>query len=383
MGLRRKTGSAVAASMVLLLAGEAIADIAETRGGLTVRSADGQFEGQVSARIHFDAYFFDNDIEESVSTTEFRRARLTLRGRVHEWDYLWENDFAGQDERAGSGFRHMFIATHLGPGRLILGQFKPYRGMEELTSSNHILMMERPFASAIGIHAGRQWQQGAGYLVTRERHSVGLSAFNTRGAGSARNDGVGAAGRVTVLPIKTEQQLLHLGASFSHENGTSSTPAFNANALYAGRRGPSQRIATTLEGGRVDALGVEAAISAGGFFAQAEYVAAEFHQASGPTQRVDTYYAQGGYTLTGQMRPYDSDRAVFLSPAGFNIVQLTARYDHISNADIDNMQAESITFGINYFANPAVRFMANYTLGDNTFTGDRTRQLALRAQLAF
>lgn len=383
MPSRRRTASAIAAGMALVLSGKADADIAETRGGLTVRSADGQFEGQVSARIHFDAYFFDNDIEESVSTTEFRRARLTLRGKVHEWDYLWENDFAGQDERNGSGFRHMFIATHLGPGRLTLGQFKPYRGMEELTSSNHILMMERPFASATGIHAGRQWQQGVGYLVARERHSMGLSGFNIRGAGSARNDGVGAAGRITVVPIKAEQQLLHLGASFSHENGTGLTPAFNANALYAGRRGPSQRIATTLEGGRVDALGVEAAISARGFFAQAEYIAAEFHQASGPTQRVNTYYAQGGYTLNGQMRPYDSERAVFRSPAGVNIVQLTARYDHINNADINDLQAESITFGINYFANPAVRFMANYTLGDNTFTGDRTRQLALRAQLAF
>ncbi|WP_162925660.1 OprO/OprP family phosphate-selective porin [Isoalcanivorax indicus] len=366
-----------------MLPGKTTADIAETRGGLTVRSADGQFEGRVSARIHFDTYLFDNDIENSVSTTEFRRARLTLRGKLHDWEYTLENDFAGQDERAGSGFRSLFMATRLGPGQLTIGQFKPYRGMEELTSSNHILMMERPFASATGIHAGRQWQQGVGYLVSGSRHTLGVSGFNTRAAGATRNDGLGAAGRVTATPVMTEQRVVHLGASFSHENGTATTPAFNANALYAGRRGPSQRIATTLEGGRVDALGLEAALAAGGFFAQAEYVAAEFQSASGPTQRVNAHYLQGGYTLNRHRRPYDAERAVFRSPTGFNVVQLTARYDHIENSDMTDMQAESITFGINYFANPAVRFMANYTLGDNTFTGDRTRQLAIRAQLAF
>ncbi len=58
----------------------------------------------------------------------------------------------------------MFIAKSALGGKFTIGHFKPYRSMEELTSSNEITMMERPFASATGLYNGRQFQQGVGYL---------------------------------------------------------------------------------------------------------------------------------------------------------------------------------------------------------------------------
>jgi phosphate-selective porin OprO/OprP len=127
----------------------------ETNGGIKVVSADKQFEASLGGRIHFDAYAFDRDLANAVGTTEFRRARLTVAGKFYGWDYRMEQDFA-----AGAnleGLRDVYIARRAMGGKFTIGQFKPYRSMEELTSSNDILMMERPFASASGVYAGRQF----------------------------------------------------------------------------------------------------------------------------------------------------------------------------------------------------------------------------------
>src|SRR5690606_16843568 len=129
----------------------------ETRGGIKLTSADRKFEASLGGRVHFDAYAFDRDLAATTGPSEFRRARRTLSGKALGWDYKLEQDFA-----AGSnldGLRDAWIATSLGGGKLTIGHFKPYRSMEELTSSNEILMMERPFASATGLFGGRQFQQ--------------------------------------------------------------------------------------------------------------------------------------------------------------------------------------------------------------------------------
>src|SRR5690606_10835995 len=170
----------------------------ETKGGIKLTSADRKFEASLGGRIHFDAYAFDRDLAATTGTSEFRRARLTLSGKALGWDYKLEQDFA-----AGSnldGLRDAWIATSLGGGKLTIGHFKPYRSMEELTSSNEILMMERPFASATGLFSGRQFQQGVGYQRAGDNYTAGFTVFNLRGASGARNEGMGAAGRVTFAP---------------------------------------------------------------------------------------------------------------------------------------------------------------------------------------
>ena len=55
------------------------------------------------------------------------------------------------------------MSTEVLGGELIFGQFKPYRSMEDLTSSNDVLLIERPYTSSNGVFAGREFQQGVGY----------------------------------------------------------------------------------------------------------------------------------------------------------------------------------------------------------------------------
>ena len=356
----------------------------ETKGGIKITSADKNFEASLGGRIHFDAYGFDRDVAATTDTTEFRRARLTLSGKAYGWEYKVENDFA-----AGSnldGIRDLYIARNMLGGKLTIGHFKPYRSMEELTSSNEILMMERPFASATGLFSGRQFQQGVGYLRAGENYTAGAAVFNLRGASSSRNEGMGASGRVTFAPINNDNNTLHLGAWYSYENANQGSDNLSASFNYAGRRGPSQNIATTTGASRneVTVYAVEAAGSFGPAFFQAEYADASFGQPLGADQDVTSYYVQGSFMLNGGHKPYKGATGVFGSPkvADKGLWELTGRYDYAENETL-NREVTSWIFGVNYYVNPNLRFMLNYTQGDNEVTGDETAQYALRTQFSW
>jgi phosphate-selective porin OprO/OprP len=55
----------------------------------------------------------------------------------------------------------------------------------------------------------------------------------------------------------------------------------------------------------------------------------------------------------------------------------------IENKDIFRREATSMIFGVNYYLNPAMRIMFNYTRGENEVNGDDTGQYAVRTQFAF
>ena len=353
----------------------------ETKGGIKITSPDKNFEASIGGRIHFDTYAFDRDIASTTGTTEFRRARLTLGGKAYGWEYKLEQDFGAGTNL--DGLRDAYIAKSALGGKFTIGHFKPYRAMEELTSSNELLMMERPFASATGLFSGRQFQQGVGYLRAGENYTAGAAVFNLRGASSSRNEGMGASGRVTFAPINNDNNTLHLGAWYSYENANQGSDNLSASFNYAGRRGPSQNIATTTGASRneVTVYAVEAAGSFGPAFFQAEYADASFGQPLGADQDVTSYYVQGSFMLNGGHKPYKGATGVFGSPkvADKGLWELTGRYDYAENETL-NREVTSWIFGVNYYVNPNLRFMLNYTQGDNEVTGDETAQYALRTQ---
>jgi phosphate-selective porin OprO/OprP len=225
-----------------------------------------------------------------------------------------------------------------------------------------------------------------GYLRAGENYTAGMSVFNLRGAAGTRNEGVGAAGRVTFAPINNDNNTLHFGAWYSFEDQNQGSADLVATSNYAGRRGPSQVIATTTGASRntVDVMAVEAAGSFGPAFFQAEYADATYGQPLGRDQDVTTYYVQGSFMLNGGHKPYKGGTGVFGSPkvADKGLWELTGRYDYVENETL-NREVTSWILGMNYYVNPNLRFMFNYTQGDNEVTGDETAQYALRTQFSW
>ena len=134
-----------------------------------------QFEAVLVLVAHLDVHAFDDDkanpayppfgsqIPGSLpdSGFNFRRGYTDVTGKIYDLGFKFQNDFA-----AGTfpgSLREAWVSAKLGPGLLTVGQFKAYRGMEELASSNEITMMERPSTSSTGIYSGRQWLMGVGY----------------------------------------------------------------------------------------------------------------------------------------------------------------------------------------------------------------------------
>ena len=359
--------------------------VVDTKGGIKVTSADKKFEATVGGRIHFDAYAFDRDIAPVTGTTEFRRARLTLGGKAYGWDYKLEQDFSAGTNL--DGLRDAYIATGLWGGKATIGHFKPYRSMEELTSSNEILMMERPFASASGLFSGRQFQQGVGYQRSGENYTAGFTAFNLRGAAAARNEGMGASGRVTYAPINNDNNTLHFGGWASVENLNRGSADISAVENYAGRRGPSQTMATVTgaSGDSITAYALEAAGSFGPWFFQGEFANSTWGAPLGKDQDLQTWYLQGSWLINGGHKAYKSATGVFASPKYVDkgLWELTARYDSAENKDVPNREVNTWILGMNYYVNPNLRFMFNYTQGDNRVTGDETAQYAVRTQFSW
>lgn len=385
---------AFSAALAMVSTGPIHADTAKTTGGISITSEDGNFSFQAGGRIHADAYAFDADTASTTDTTDFRRARLTLSGSAYGWDFKMEQDFAAGNTTAG--FRDVYLGKKALGGYFTIGHFKPYRSMEELTSSNEITMMERPFSSGTGLYSGRQFQQGVGYKRSADNFTAGISLFNLRDAATARNEGVGAAGRFTFAPLRSDTSTVHLGLSASTENANKATPDASASVNYAGRRGPSQTIATRAgaTGDAIDAVGAELAASRGPLFVQAEFANASFGQGPGASAvDVQTYYVMGSWMLTGETKPYHTGNGVFRSPKPSSprgAWELTGRYDFIENRDVSDLEASSAILGANYYVNRNVRFMLNYTMGDRqaprpdgSVSRDKTDQIAIRGQYSF
>ena len=357
----------------------------ETKGGIKVTSADGQFEASIGGRLHFDVYAFGRDTVAVIGGSELRRGRLSVVGKALGWDYRLEHDFAAGNQL--DGLRDAYLATALWGGKAAIGHFKPFRAMEELTSSNELLMMERPFTSATGVFAGRQFQMGVGYLRATDHHTIGLSVFNLRGGAGPRNEGMGASTRATWAPVNDDHQTLHVGGWASVENANRGSAELKAVVNYAGRRGPIQAIASSggAEDGQVASWGLEVAGSRGPLFFQGEYVRAAFDQAQGGNHDVVTWYLQGSWLVNGGHRGYKAATGVFASPRvqSQGLWELAARYDSIENRDLAGYAASDVILGVNYYANPNLRFMFNYVMGDDQVNGDQTRQYALRTQFAW
>jgi phosphate-selective porin OprO/OprP len=244
--------------------------------------------------------------------------------------------------------------------------------------------------------------------------------YNLKAAGQTTNEGIGASTRLTFLPIESERSNLHLGLVYGEDDFNQGAPFGGPGAAtIAGRNSGTQVTSPTIAVlgstgfGKVQTTySAEAAGAFGPFFFQSEYANSTLEQSgSAPDQDVTSYYVQSSFFLTGETKPYKKDRGTFGTPKpiGENGAwELTARYDLIEAPDFPGAAAvvgppsiaeipskpevTQITAGINYYVNPNVRFMLNYSIGEgevdsfaapSTKTTTEVEAVALRTQLSF
>ncbi|HED18155.1 MAG TPA: porin [Gammaproteobacteria bacterium] len=342
--------------------------ISTGKSGLKLSSGDGNFKFQLGGRAMIDAAFYDKDKTRLGNGAEVRRARLFAKGTVyHDWFYKAQIDFAGNK----TALKDFYLGySGLNSAKIKIGNFKEPFSLEELTSSKYITFMERGLPNAfspgrntglaVSTH-GDKWGAAAGYFFDGIKNSS-----------APKSQGWGATGRVHFAPLAEKEQVIHLGAAVSYRGSDGD------NEIRFRERPESHVTGTRLvDTGTISGYdnqtlyGLEAATVFGPFSLQGEYMQASVDvSGQGSDPDFSGWYVYGSYFLTGEHRPYKASSGTFgrVKPAsivgqgGIGAWEIAARY---SSIDLDDSnytggEQDNITLGLNWYATPNVRFMANY-----------------------
>ncbi|PHS70000.1 MAG: hypothetical protein COB23_04940 [Methylophaga sp.] len=363
-------------------------------GHLKIKSADKAFSAQIGGRIMADYTFMDHDdnaLSNEGNNSEIRRARIFLKGKIfNDWGYKAQYDFAEDKLKT----KDLYLSYNgFDSTTITLGNHKMPFGLEEQTSSKYITFIERSAANeafGVGRNNGLSVKtHGDNWTLAGAVHMEGVSDNN-----SGQDEDYGYGARITFAPIAEKTQVVHLGAAFHHQEfekdgGASHEIAVNPQVHTADKFYTS----VDVNAEDYDQFGLEAAVVLGPFSAQAEYFSRNVNAVSGSEdQDLDAWYVYGSYFLTGESRKYKAKAGEFsrvkpksiVGQGGYGAWELGLRYTDLDLEDSNaGITGDITTIGLNWYATPTVRFMANYNMADVDGTSDDFDAFHLRGQIDF
>ncbi|NVK23153.1 MAG: porin [Kangiellaceae bacterium] len=347
-------------------------------GGYTIKAGDAEFK--VEGRVQYDFDWFDGDAfskgDVSGSDSEIRRARISLKGKVaKDWAGKVEADIADD----GTSISEAYV-QYKGweAAELTLGKHKAAFGLEEQTSSKDITAIERTM-STNAFAPGKLYGVSLGNAEKDFTWNLGVYDNGDEGGNIATT----IAGRVTFAPIVEKDEVLHLGFGIN-KTRLASNEFKDADQRLDVHLADEKVGSGTIMGESLTAYNLEFAYASGPFHMQAEYFDGEI---DGSNWTADTdltgYYAQFGYVITGESRPYSKGKFKRVKPKGnAGAWEVFGRW---SSYEPGSDEAEALTLGLNYYANNAVRVGLNYVMGDLNEGGVNKdgNALSLRFQYVF
>lgn len=341
------------------------------------------------------------------SGTNFRRARFGMDGRLFgDFDYNVLLEFGGTGAEDAGHIQELWLQySGLKPFKLRIGAFAPSIGLEDQNSTNGMPLLERPAISDIarGI-AGGDYREGMQLTASHDRwyaavavttRTVGTINSTASGTAQSFDQNLGGIVRVAAIPLKGADWMIHVGAHASRVFSVADAggPDATSNRYPVElRERPELRVDGTrlidtgqINASHVDEGGLELAGQKGPFYAQGEYERIVIERRDSPLSnpRFSGWYAEGGLMLTGEQRKYNTGTFAFDGPAvahpfdprngQWGAFELAGRY---SVADLNYHQGlpgqaapadgirggeqKILAAGINWYLNPAIRFMLDY-----------------------
>ena len=362
-----------------------------TKGGLRVRTTDGEFETRLRGRLMIDAADYKGDPEMG-DGTNIRRARLAWTGRMYrDWGFQLDYDFAD-----GGKLRDSFV-SYLGfeDTRLRMGLMEIPFQLQYRSSSSNSQLIER---SLLGAFGGDRY---IGVMAdTKKQHwtaAAGLFGETATRQNPIVDEGWGVGARFTVAPINNEKdKLLHFGIASMYRNVEDVGVIEFSDEPEA--RVAGNNIVDTGEIFNTDSFtryGAEWAMINGRLSAQSEYVLTTVERSSADDLQFSGWHFQTGFFLTDDSLNYQ--RGDFGSPSpnkrlgdgGIGAWELTLRYSSLDLNDklIDGGEIQNITYGVNWYPVPMLRFSANYidvlNVSGGPNDGQEQRIFLVRSQWAF
>ncbi len=362
------------------------------KNGLRIKTEQGSFK--LGGRIHYDinAHLPDDSVQAAIGPVpvadfDFRRLRIYHSGKLYHnrLHYKVQLDFAGGKVK----FKDVYIAFHFKPWwlkTLRIGQFKtPFR-FEALTSSNHILLIERSTLSELTPI------RTTGLLWQAERQRWGWQTglfFNAHSNGNAvvNSNEINALLRLAGLPLyQPDQKRWVLIAA----HGGTWMPS--KGLLQWKIRPPVHTFPKIVHTPQVKNIsqmlsyGGELALGWGPLTVQAEWLTYQFegtvprmvNEGGIPVLRdvvlrdqTMAYYAQLAYVLTGEHHALKglSGGLKGIKPrkswgnGGLGAVELVARYEQADLRVADGGAVlTSYVAGLNWYLTSALKVKINYVL---------------------
>ena len=362
--------------------------------GIRMETADRRVRLATGGRIMNDWNFHYGDAPGlGLDGAEFRRSRIYILGEIGRVDFKAEYDFAGV---AGPSFTDVYVGVGDIPvlGNLQIGRFKEPFGLEQLTSSRHITLMERSLTTTALAPSRNMGFMFSNTMADDRFHWAAGFFKDAPLTNIAIGDGSYAfTGRVAGTPWKESgTRLLHVGAAYSHRDQELEIARF--------RTRPEAHLASRLvntgffPADSNDRVGLEAALVYDRFSLQTEYVntAVDSPQSGDPS--FNSFYVQGSFFLTRDARSYQSSAAAFdrVSPSsslfngegGAGAWELALRYSQLDLDDgfILGGKQKNFNLGLNWYLNPNSRFMFGFVHADPE-NSSSLRVLQTRFQIDF
>jgi phosphate-selective porin OprO/OprP len=426
----------------------------------TICTADERNCVAITSRVHWDVGGYDYRPNTALTTPQkldsgenVRRARIGVVGKFFsDWNFALIYDFGGSSDGFGgtapgslpgggtSGIENAYLSyTGLKPfgGKMAIeGGIMdiPYT-LDEATSSNDMLFMERASSSVIAMNiaagdfrsaVGTRWYNDvfwAGGYVTGPATGAIHSASSVTPPGTTEQ--YGAVARVAGQVVSGKDYSLHLGADAQWLIQPPRNLVTQAQTVTLSDR-PELRIdPTTLittgaiaNASAAQVYSVEAAATYGPLILQGEYYWFNVDRNANtglppigaPSLKFQGGYAQASWVLTGESHAYNPATASYggIKPAhpfsldgggGWGAWEIAGR---VSTMDLNNQlgtipgiaggRQTVYTAALNWYVNGNVRFMLDYLHGNVTRqatptsaadAGSKFDAVAMRTQWAF
>lgn len=415
----------------------ATASVSLPAGRPTWTSSDGRYSASIGAQLHFDVGGYlqsdeqqpDNRNVNRLNTfgQNVRRARLPIILRADQFQVTVTPDFGGSPDGTPSLYEGSIAWS---PNRNLsvgLGYYKPLHTLNDSTSSNNILFLERPaivnIASSLAAGSSRA-TFGARYSNDRFLVAGYLTGdvYGSQSAAVTRPQSTGGVFRAAVRPFYNEDIDVHLGVSTNASFRIRRTAAGQSLQL---RDRPELRVDNNrlIDTGLLNASGAysygpEFAFRYDRLMVQGEYIRVGVDRdGPGPSQpglEFEGGYVEGSYVILGQPRAYSTSSAAFgsvrlrpeqrVGQGGFGGLEAVARYSvvnlddrvtrgrsAVSTGGVYGGYQQVIGVGLNWYPNENFRLMLDYdnirvdrlNAAGTAQIGQNIQAIAVRAQAAF
>ncbi len=349
--------------------------------GLVVKSSDGMFKFAFGGRLQMDASLFIRDRTKLGNGTEMRRARIKSYGTLwRNWKYKLEVNF--NPSFAVPVTDGWLSYTGSEAFSITLGHQKVPFSQQSMTSSNWQVFEERALLDAF-IDNKEQGRRRLGVVFAAHgetwNYAGGIFSGGLKSSG-VRNEDYGTSHRFVIAPIAEKTKVAAIGAAVIYRKFNS-----ESELQFRARPGAHQAGVRFVDTGVLDTAqdlimyNLEASVVRGAFHAQAEYTATRVQRYDRDRAlKLDGFYVQSGFFLTGESRNYDQKSGKYKRPTPnhtpLGAWEVAARFSQInlSSRNIRGGQQRDFTVGLNWWANPNVMFRLNYAYGNASPTSRTT-----------